>query len=143
MSKLDERKKQYDMPRPAYLPLGKNVLIYRLEGEEKTVGGIVIPQTSQEVKSRGILLAAGLQARDVLADGLIDIGDEVCFAHYAGRDREVEKREGKAPSKILECKVEDILGSVDALDRIKDYDIVPVTIPETGETVRIYQKKGK
>ncbi len=132
-----------DIPPLAYLPIGKNVLIYRLEGEEKTIGGIVIPQTSQEVKSRGILLAAGLAARDILADGLIEIGDEVCFAHYAGRDREVEKREGRAPSRILECKVEDGLCSVDALDRVKDYDIVPVSIPETGETVRIYQKKGK
>ncbi len=128
-----------DIPPLPYLPLGKNVLIYRIDGEEKTIGGIVIPQTSQEVKSRGILLAAGLVARDVLADGLIEIGDEVCFAHYAGRDREVEKREGKAPSKILECKVEDVLGSVDALDRVKNYDVV---YDDEAEG-RIYRKKGK
>jgi chaperonin GroES len=135
--------KHLDIPPLGYLPIGKNVLIYRIEGEEKTKGGIIVPEVHKEVKSRGILLAAGLQARDILADGLIEIGDEVCFAHYAGRDREVEKREGKAPSKILECKVEDVLGSVDALERVKGYDIVPMTIPETGETVRIYQKKGK
>ena len=137
-------RKELDLPRPAYIPIGKNVLIYRLEGEEQTVGGIVIPQTSQEVKSRGILLAAGLAARDVLADGLIEIGDEVCFAYFAGRDRKTEERDaGSAGKAILECKVEDILGSVDALERIKGYEIVPMTIPETGETVRIYQKKGK
>lgn len=136
-------RKELDIPKIGYLPMGKNVLIFRLEGEEKTAGGIIVPDVHKEVKSRGILLAAGLAARDVLADALIDIGDEVCFAHFAGRDREVEKREGKAPAKILECKVEDILGSVDALDRVKDYDIVLHTVPETGEQYRVYQKKGK
>jgi chaperonin GroES len=131
--------KHYDIPALPYLPMGKNVLIYRLDGEEKTKGGIVIPETAKEVRSRGILLAAGLAARDILADGLIEIGDEVCFAHYAGRDREVEKREGKAPSKILECKVEDVLGSVDALERVKEYEIA--YDEEFGG--RIYEKKGK
>lgn len=132
-------RKELDIPALPYLPLGKNVLIFRLEGEEKTKGGIYVPDEHREVKSRGILLAAGLAARDVLADGLIEIGDEVCFAHFAGRDREVEKREGRAPSKILECKVEDVLGSVDALERVKDYDIVY----DDDVEGRVYQKKGK
>jgi len=139
-----ELRKQLDIPRVGYLPLGKNVLIFRLEGEEKTKGGIIVPDEHKEVKSRGILLAAGLAARDILADGLIEIGDEVCFAYFAGRDRKTEERNaGTAGKSILECKVEDILGSVDALERVKDYEIVPITIPETGETVRVYQKKGK
>ena len=139
-----ELRKELDIPALAYLPIGKNVLIFRLEGEDKTKGGIIVPDVHKEVKSRGILLAAGLQARDILADGLIEIGDEVCFAHFAGRDRQTGERDaGTAGKAILECKVEDILGSVDALERIKGYNIVPVTIPETGETVRIYQKKGK
>ena len=136
-------RKELDIPQIGYLPIGKNVLIFRLEGEEKTKGGIIVPDAHKEVKSRGILLAAGLAARDILADGLIDIGDEVCFAHFAGRDREVEKHEGKAPSKILECKVEDILGSVDAIERVKDYEIVYVEPSEQWAGGRIYQKKGK
>jgi chaperonin GroES len=136
-----EARGQLDIPAIPYLPLSKNVLIYRLEGEEKTAGGLYVPETAKEVRSRGVLLAAGLAARDILADGLIEIGDEVCFAHYAGRDREVEKRAGKEPSRILECKVEDILGSVDALERVKDYEIVFVEDADGGG--RIYQKKGK
>lgn len=137
-------RKELDIPALPYLPLGKNVLIFRLKGEEKTKGGIIVPDVHKEVKSRGILLAAGLAARDVLADGLIEIGDEVCFAYFAGRDRKSEEREaGQEAASILECKVEDVLGSVDALERIKGYDIVPVTDPETGETVRVYEKKGK
>ena len=139
-AKLEEKRKRYDLPNPAYLPLGKNVLIFRLEGEEKTKGGIIVPDVHKEVKSRGILLAAGLQARDILADGLIEIGDEVCFAHFAGRDRQTGERDaGTAGKAILECKVEDILGSVDALERVKDYDIVY----DDDVEGRIYQKKGK
>ena len=139
---IKANREHLDIPKLPYLPLGKNVLIYRLAGEEKTKGGIIVPDVHKEVKSRGILLAAGLAARDILADGLIEIGDEVCFGHYAGRDRK-DREAGSAEKAILECKVEDVLGSVDALERIKEYDIVPVTIPETGEVVRIYKKKGK
>lgn len=133
-------RKELDIPALPYLPLAKNVLIFRLEGEEKTKGGIIVPDVHKEVKSRGILLAAGLQARDILADGLIEIGDEVCFAHYAGRDRQTGERDaGTAGKAILECKVEDVLGSVDALERVKDYDIVY----DDEVDGRIYQKKGK
>lgn len=120
---LAEKRSKYDIPEIAYLPIGKNVIIWRIGGEEKTRGGIYVPEEHREVKSRGILLAAGLAARDILADGLIEIGDEVCFGHYAGRDREVGREEGKSASKLLECKVEDILGSVDAIARSKDYEI--------------------
>jgi len=133
-------RKELDIPALPYLPLGKNVLIFRLEGEEKTKGGIIVPDVHKEVKSRGILLAAGLAARDILADGLIEIGDEVCFAYFAGRDRKTEERDaGSAGKSILECKVEDVLGSVDALERVKNYDIVY----DDEAQGRIYQKKGK
>jgi len=138
-----ELRKELDIPKISYLPIGTNVLIFRLEGEEKTKGGIIVPDVHKEVKSRGILLAAGLEARDVLADGLIEIGDEVCFAHWAGRDRKSGEREaGTAGQSILECKVADVLGSVDALERVKNYDIKYVTDAE-GNGCRVYMKKGK
>ncbi len=143
MSKLDERRKKYDIPPLSYLPLGKNVLIYRIEANDKTPGGLHIPDAYKPVYSRGILLAAGLEARDILAGGLVEIGDEVCFGQYALRDRETaERTAGIAPRTIGECKVEDVLGSVDALERVKDYDVVYVENSE-GEGLRIYQKKGK
>lgn len=124
---LDEKRKKYDIPAIPYLPFGKNVLVYRFEGASKTAGGLEIPDEYREVKSRGILLAAGLAAMDILADGLIDIGDEVCCSHYAGRDRKTEGREaGEVARSVWEMKVEDILGSVDALKRSEKYKVVVV-----------------
>lgn len=121
---LDEKRKKYDIPQIPYLPIGKNVLIWRIEAEEKTPGGLHIPDTSKEVKSRGVLLAAGLAAMDIFADNLVEVGDEVCFAHYAGRDRETGERiAGATSKKILECKAEDVLGSVDAIERSKGYRV--------------------
>jgi len=119
---LTEKRQKYDIPAIPYAPIGKNVLIWRIEGDEKTAGGIVIPETNREVKSRGVLLAAGLAAMDIFADNLVEIGDEVCFAHYAGRDRETGERiAGSTSKRILECKAEDVLGSVDAIERSKGY----------------------
>lgn len=137
MSKIDNLRKKHGIPQLQYGSAWKNVQIFRLEGEEKTVGGIIVPETAKEVRSRGILLDAGLVACDSLADEMIEFGDEVCFAHYAGRDREVEKREGKAPSKILECKVEDILSSKEQLERRKTHE--RYRHPETNE--HMWRKK--
>src|SRR5262245_23550595 len=118
--------------------MGHNVLIWRLGGEEKTAGGLYVPEEHREVKSRGILLSTGLAAHDILEDALIEVGDEVCFSHWAGRDRETKERTaGEKASKILECKAEDILGSVDALERLKDYT---TDLDDDGNT--IYVKKG-
>jgi chaperonin GroES len=124
MSLADARKRFPSMPPVEYGPMGKNVLLYRIEGEEKTVGGIIVPDANREVRSRGILLAAGLGALDVLADALIEIGDEVCIARFGGDDREIKRQAGGAKTTILECKVEDINGSVEQPERAKGYDIV-------------------
>lgn len=119
---LEEKRKKYDIPALPYLPIGKNVLIWRIEAEEKTAGGIIIAEVAREVKSRGVLLAAGLAAMDIFADNLVEVGDEVCFAHYAGRDRETgERQAGEVRKRILECKAEDVLGSVDAIKRSQGY----------------------
>lgn len=118
---LEAKRKKYDIPEIPYAPIGKNVLIWRIEGEEKTAGGLYVPETSKEVKSRGVLLAAGLAAMDIFADNLVEVGDEVCFAHYAGRERDAEKVVGGVSKRILECKAEDVLGSVDAIKRSQNY----------------------
>lgn len=137
MSKLDEARKKYDIPELPYGSAWKNVQIFRFAGDEKTAGGLYVPQTSQGVRSRGILLDAGLAATDALADELIEIGDEVYFGHFAGRDREVEQRQGREAGRILECKVEDIHGSKEQLQRRKNY--VRYRDPETNE--HMWRKK--
>lgn len=138
---LDEKRKKYDIPAIPYLPKAQNCLVYRLNGEEKTAGGLFIPDEHKEIKTRGVLLAAGCEAMDELADGLIEIGDEVCCAHYAGRDRKEEGRQaGEVARSVWEMKVQDILGSVEAVERSKNYEMVLQTDSE-GNRWHIWKEK--
>jgi chaperonin GroES len=124
MTKLEERRKQYGIPRRPYLPKGKVVLVYRLPAEERTAGGLVIPAQAEEAKSMGILVAAGLAARDEMHDALIDLGDVVWFGRFAGYEKEVERDpEGKGRN-IISMMIQDINGSVDADDREADYELL-------------------
>jgi chaperonin GroES len=74
-------------------PLGEKVLIKRLEADERTAGGIVLPDTAKEKPKRGTVLSVG--------DGkLLDTGkrqplqlkkgDQVLFTSYAGTEVKVE-----------------------------------------------------
>lgn len=124
VSALERRRKQYDIPETPYLPIGKNVLIFRIPEEDRTAGGLYIPDTNKEPKSQGVLLAAGLGALDILADHLVEIGDLVWFGKYAGWESEVRREAAGKGEKILQVKVEDVNGSVDARERVRDYAIV-------------------
>lgn len=114
---------KYDIPEIPYLPMGKNVLIFRIPEEERTAGGLYIPDSGKEPQSRGVVLAAGLQARDIMADALIEIGDVVWFGKYAGWDSEVSREAASKATKILQVKIEDVNGSVDAKGRVNDYHV--------------------
>lgn len=139
---LEAKRKKYDIPEIPYLPKAMNVLVYRISGDEKTSGGIFIPDQHREIKSRGVLLAAGCEAMDELADGLIEIGDEVCCAHYAGRDRKEEGREaGEVARSVWEMKVQDILGSVEAVARSKNYTMTLQTNSD-GDRWHIWKEKA-
>ena len=77
-------------------PLGDKVLVRRVEAEEKTAGGIVLPDTAQEKPKRGKIIAVG-QGR-LLDDGKrakmqVKKGDEVLFSSYAGTDITVDAKE--------------------------------------------------
>lgn len=123
MSLLIERRRLYGIPSPPYVPMGKNVLIFRLPSETMTVGGLYIADTAQDAKPMGVVMSAGLGALDIMAHHLIEIGDVVWFARFAGWEKEVQRDpEGKGKS-ILQLKIEEVLGSVDALDRIDRYSI--------------------
>ncbi len=77
-------------------PLGEKVLVKRLEAEEKTAGGIVLPDAAKEKPKRGTVLSIG--------DGkLLDTGkrhplqvkkgDQVLFSSYSGTEVKVEGEE--------------------------------------------------
>lgn len=130
MSLLDERRKTYGIPHPPYLPIGKNVLVFRLPSETRTAGGLYIADVAQEAKPMGVLVGAGLQARDVMADHLVSLGDIVWFGRWSGWDQEIQRDpEGKGKH-ILQMKIDDVLGSVDALERQSGFSI---DLNEDGE----------
>ena len=74
-------------------PLGDKVIVKRVQAEEKTAGGIVLPDTAKEKPKRGIVLAIG-NGR-LLDDGTrsemqVKKSDEVLFTSYAGTEIKVD-----------------------------------------------------
>ena len=74
-------------------PLGEKVLVKRLEAEQVTRGGIVLPDTAKEKPQRGTVLAVG-DGR-MLKDGTrakfqVKKGDKVLFASYAGTEMKID-----------------------------------------------------
>ena len=81
---------------PKIRPLGEKVLIKRLEAEEKTKGGIVLPDTAKEKPQKGTVLAVG--DGKLLDDGTrggfqVKKGDKVLFASYAGTEIKIAGEE--------------------------------------------------
>src|SRR3954470_23228835 len=79
--------------RMAIRPLQDRILIKRIQEEEKTKGGIIIPDTAKEKPMEGKVVAVGNGA--VLKDGTIrklevKKGDTVLFAKYSGSDIKIE-----------------------------------------------------
>jgi chaperonin GroES len=79
-------------------PLDDRVVVEPLEAEEKTAGGILLPDTAKQKPQRGRVLAAGpgklsdTGSRHVLN---VKVGDEVLYGKYSGSEVEVDGREFK------------------------------------------------
>ncbi len=77
-------------------PLGDRVVVKRLEAEETTKGGIVLPDTAKEKPKRGKVVAVGpgktLESGEV-AKPTVKKGDEVIFSSFAGTDITVDGEE--------------------------------------------------
>jgi chaperonin GroES len=87
-------------------PLGDRVVLERAESEQKTAGGIVLPDTAKEKPTRGKIVSVG-DGR-LLKDGKrvplqVKVGDEVLFTTYAGDQFKLGERE------LLLMREEDIL----------------------------------
>jgi chaperonin GroES len=79
-------------------PLDDRVVVEPLEAEEKTAGGILLPDTAKQKPQRGRVLAVG--PGKLLDDGkrgkvAVAVGDEVLYGRYAGTDIQVERKEIK------------------------------------------------
>ncbi|HBD09841.1 MAG TPA: co-chaperone GroES [Syntrophobacteraceae bacterium] len=91
-------------------PLNDRIIVKRMEEEEKTAGGIIIPDTAKEKPIQGEIMAAG-QGK-LMDDGSrrpldVKVGDRVLFGKYAGTDIKVEGEE------LLIMREDDILAIVE------------------------------
>ena len=91
-------------------PLHDRVVVRRIEAEEKTAGGIIIPDTAKEKPSQGEVIAVGPGGRDE-AGKLIPIdvkdGDRVLFGKWSGTEVKIDGQE------LLIMKEFDIMGIID------------------------------
>ncbi|HZT82838.1 MAG TPA: co-chaperone GroES [Gemmataceae bacterium] len=79
-------------------PLDDRVVVEPLEAEEKTAGGILLPDTAKQKPQRGRVLAVGpgkLSDKGERTPVAVVKGDEVIYGRYAGNDIEVEGKEIK------------------------------------------------
>ena len=93
-----------------FRPLHDRVVVKRIEAEEKSAGGIIIPDTAKEKPSEGEVIAVGPGGRDE-AGKLIPIevkgGDRVLFGKWSGTEVKIDGEE------LLIMKESDILGVLD------------------------------
>jgi len=97
------------MAKTKFRPLHDRVVVRRIQAEEKTKGGIIIPDTAQEKPQEGEVVAVGPGGRDE-AGKLIPIdlkgGDRVLFGKWSGTEVKIDGEE------LLIMKESDIMGVV-------------------------------
>ena len=91
-------------------PLGDRILVKRVKEEERTKGGIIIPDTAKEKPQEGKIVAVGKGKRDD-SGKLIPIevkeGDKILFGKYSGSEFKLEGED------LLILREDDILGIID------------------------------
>jgi chaperonin GroES len=90
-------------------PLGDRILVRQVEAEDKTKGGIILPDTAKEKPKEGIIEAAG--PGKTLENGKIQplsvkTGDRIIFASFSGTEVKINDKE------YLIMKEEDVLGII-------------------------------
>ena len=93
----------------AFRPLHDRVLVRRIEADEKTAGGIIIPDTAKEKPQEGEIVAAGVGAK--AEDGKVtplDVkaGDRILFGKWSGTEVKIDGED------LLIMKESDILGII-------------------------------
>ncbi|WP_447751078.1 co-chaperone GroES [Sphingopyxis fribergensis] len=99
-----------------FRPLHDRVVVRRIEAEEKTSGGIIIPDTAKEKPQEGEVVAVGPGAR--AEDGTVtapDVkaGDRILFGKWSGTEVEIDGEE------LLIMKESDILGVIEGAEALK------------------------
>ena len=93
-----------------FRPLHDRVVVRRIEAEEKSAGGIIIPDTAKEKPSQGEVIAVGPGGRDESGKLIpIDLreGDRVLFGKWSGTEVKIDGEE------LLIMKESDIMGIIE------------------------------
>ena len=91
----------------SFTPLHDRVLVRRLEGEEKTAGGLIIPDSAKEKPQEGEVVSVGAGARDEDGDRIamdVKAGDKILFGKWSGTEIKIDGEE------LMIMKESDILG---------------------------------
>jgi len=93
----------------AFRPLHDRVVVRRTDSEEKTKGGIIIPDTAKEKPSEGVIEAVGPGARDdagKIQPLDVKVGDRILFGKWSGTEVKLDGNE------LLIMKETDIMGVI-------------------------------
>ena len=93
-----------------FRPLHDRIVVKRIDAEEKTKGGIIIPDSAQEKPSQGQVLAVGPGGRDEAGKLIpidLQVGDRVLFGKWSGTEVKIDGVE------YLIMKESDILGVIE------------------------------
>ena len=99
-----------------FRPLHDRIVLRRIEGEEKTKGGIIIPDTAKEKPQEGEVIAVGPGARDEsgkLVPLDVKTGDRVLFGKWSGTEVKVDGED------LLIMKESDIMGVIEGAPALK------------------------
>ncbi|MDW6023392.1 co-chaperone GroES [Mesorhizobium sp. BAC0120] len=99
-----------------FRPLHDRILVRRIEAEEKTAGGIIIPDTAKEKPQEGEVIAAGPGARDesgklVALD--VKVGDRILFGKWSGTEIKLNGED------LLIMKESDVMGVIEETAKLK------------------------
>ncbi len=99
-----------------FRPLHDRVLVRRIEAEEKTAGGIIIPDTAKEKPQEGEVIAVGAGARNEAGELIplaVKAGDRILFGKWSGTEVKVNGED------LLIMKESDILGLIEPVAELK------------------------
>jgi chaperonin GroES len=99
-----------------FRPLHDRVVIRRIEEDEKTAGGIIIPDTAKEKPSQGEVLAVGPGARNEKGEIIaldVKVGDVVLFGKWSGTEVKIDGED------LLIMKESDIMGVLESTKAAK------------------------
>jgi chaperonin GroES len=100
----------------AFRPLHDRVVVRRIDGQEKTAGGIIIPDTAKEKPMEGKIIAVGPGGRDEngkLTPLDVKAGDSVLFGKWSGTEVKIDGED------LLIMKEADIMGVIEATKKKK------------------------